>query len=230
MPRKTYNISYFTALIAAISLNFHFVSAQDVPTVANSKQTIIINAPFTSQAPFGNWKDQRQQDGCEEASVLMAVRWARNQGLTKQQAEKVILGMANFEQKFYNNYHDTSVKDTLQRLIKGYAKYGNAKTVYDIKISDIVKELEKGNLVIVPANGQKLKNPNFTSPGPERHNLVVKGYDYSQKEFITNDPGTRHGEGYRYKEKILFDSIIDYPTGYHAPIKEKRKAMIVIWR
>lgn len=224
--RHIYSLIISALIFSSVSFYFPSVLAGN----NDPKAIIELRVPFTSQAPFGNWKDQRQQDGCEEASVLMAMRWARNRSLTKEQAEKAILGMAEFEQKFYNNYHDTSVKDTLQRLIKGYAKYEKAKTVYDIGTGDIVRELEKGRLVIIPANGQKLQNSNFTRPGPERHNLVVKGYDYEKKEFITNDPGTRRGEGYRYKEKILFDSIIDYPTGRHAPIKEERKAMIVVWK
>ena len=76
-------------------------------------------------------------------------------------------------------------------------------------------ELEAGHLVIIPTNGQALKNPNFTLPGPERHMLVVKGYDYETEEFITNDPGTRNGADYRYKKDLLFEAIRNYKTGFH---------------
>ena len=92
-------------------------------------------------------------------------------------------------------------------------------------------ELARGNLVLVPANGIKLNNPNFTPPGPDRHMLVIKGYDLDSGEFITNDPGTRKGEGYRYKEEIIMGAITDYPTGDHLQMTgEEEKAMIVVER
>ena len=58
--------------------------------------------------------------------------------------------------------------------------------------------------------------------------LVVTGYDAEKKEFITNDPGTRKGAGYRYPEQVLFDAIREYPTGKHVPITINRKAMIIV--
>ena len=79
-------------------------------------------------------------------------------------------------------------------------------------------------------NGQKLGNPFFTAPGPERHMLVVIGYDPEKLEFITNDPGTRQGEAYRYPVNVLWLAIRDYPTGDHEPITEVVKKMIVIGR
>ncbi|MCK4891623.1 MAG: hypothetical protein KAS78_03060, partial [Candidatus Pacebacteria bacterium] len=81
---------------------------------------------------------------------------------------------------------------------------------------------------IVPTNGQKLGNPYYTPPGPVTHNLVIIGYDITEKEFITNDPGTRHGEKYRYSEDILENALFDYPTGFHERVEEIKIAMIVV--
>src|SRR3989338_7629179 len=53
---------------------------------------VLWEVPFTSQAPRGNWKDPRQQAGCEEASVLMAMRWVRGKSLSMAQAEAQIIG------------------------------------------------------------------------------------------------------------------------------------------
>ena len=58
-----------------------------------------------------------------------------------------------------------------------------------------------GKLVIYPANGQMLDNPNFTEPGPIYHMLVITGYD--KDTFITNDPGTRNGFNYKYSYDTL---------------------------
>lgn len=189
---------------------------------------IPLDVPFTPQAPFGEWKDPRQQDACEEASALMAVRWARGQKLNQEEAKREILAISKYQSENFGEWRDTSAEDTLKRIIMDYFKYDKAEVKKIINIDDIIKEIEAGRVVIIPANGQKLGNPYFTSPGPERHMVVIKGYDEQKKEFITNDPGTRRGEGYQYKEKVLFSAIRDYPTGYHAPIIKEEKVMIVI--
>ncbi|MEI6379075.1 MAG: hypothetical protein WCO55_05425 [Candidatus Falkowbacteria bacterium] len=76
--------------------------------------------------------------------------------------------------------------------------------------------------------GRLLKNPNYKAPGPLQHFLVIKGYDYATKEFITNDSGTRNGRDYRYPEKVLFTALREYPTGKHLPIKENKKMLIIV--
>ena len=193
------------------------------------KDFILLDVPFLAQSPLGEWDDQRQQDGCEEASSLIAMLWVQGEKeITKDEARKKILEIAQYELIKYQSYRDTSASSTLERIIKGYFHYDEAEVKYDIAAADIIAELEKGNLVIVPANGQALGNPHFTGEGPDRHMLVVIGYDFKTQEFITQDPGTRQGKHYRYDEKVLFNAIRDYPTGDHLPITEKRKAMIVV--
>jgi len=93
---------------------------------------------------------------------------------------------------------------------------------------DIIRELEQGNIVLTPMDGRLLKNPFFTPPGPERHMILIRGYDYQTKEFITNDPGTRRGENYRYSENTLIKAIRAYSTGYHNKIEKIEKKMIVV--
>ncbi len=58
--------------------------------------------------------------------------------------------------------------------------------------------------------------------------LVIRGYDQANKEFITNDSGTRRGELYRYNEEVLYQAIRDYLTGYHKPIDKVEKVMMVV--
>ena len=40
-------------------------------------KSVYYDVPFTSQAPLAEWDDPLQQDGCEEASSLMAASWAK---------------------------------------------------------------------------------------------------------------------------------------------------------
>lgn len=196
--------------------------------IATGQFVLLDNVPFTRQAPFGNWADERQQDGCEEASVLMAVRWANGQSLTLKEAEKEILAISDFELVQYGGFHDTSVADTVARIFVGYFHFNNAEARYGVSSNDIISELQKGNLVIVPANGQKLNNPNFTYPGPIHHMLVIRGYDPKTDEFITNDPGTRLGEMYKYPVSTMMNAIYDYVTGHNEPVPKIIKAMIVV--
>ncbi len=184
--------------------------------------------PFTSQAPTGNWDDERQQDGCEEASALMAVYWAQGKSLNSTIALEKILGASDYEQNTHGEFRDISVDDAVQWIYKEYFKFNKVVAKKNVSLNDIIIELGKGNVVVVPANGQKLGNPYFTAPGPERHMLLIRGYDKAKKQFITNDPGTKRGQGYRYDENVLYEAILSYPTGHHEPIIKVSKDIIVV--
>lgn len=195
----------------------------------SNTKSVLLQVPFIAQAPLGNWADPRQEDGCEEASALMAMRWRTGKALTREEALKEILAISQFEEKNFGSYNDTSAQDTVDRIFKGYFKYDGARVVYAIDADDIIAELDAGNLVVVPAHGQLLANPNYSPPGPVQHMLVIKGYDAATEEFITNDPGTRHGESFRYDMDRLVNSIVDYQTGQHEPLTgNEPRAMIVV--
>jgi len=214
-------------------LIYLFLFAFPILTLAAPVSQITGNSskvPFTSQSPFGNWKDKRQQDGCEEASALMAVFWARGKTLTKENALKEILAISAYTKKYHKEYRDTSARDATEWIYKGYFKYQNVAVKKATSTDSIIAELKSGRLIIAPMDGRALKNPFFTAPGPGRHMLVIKGYDPVKKEFITNDPGTHRGESYRYPEKRLFEALRDYPTGYHKKITSIEKNFIVVWK
>lgn len=203
-------------------------AAEKPLTEAESPQIILLDVPFTAQAPFGQWQDPIYQNACEEASLLTAILWVRGvKSISKQEATDELKKFAEFEIEKYNNFYDHSAADTGQ-LMRDYFSYDNIEIKENIGAEDIKSELVKGNLVIVPINGRKVGNPYYTPPGPLEHMLVIIGYDWNTKEFITNDVGTRHGEKYRYKEDILEASIRDYPTGYKELITEIKKVMLVI--
>jgi len=199
------------------------------PSPTPAPKLIHFLVPFTSQSPFAQWSDPRQQDACEEASALMAVKWARNETIKdKQSALDEILDIADYETKNFGNFHDTSVVDTVARIFKGYYQFNSARAENYIFVSDIIAALQNGDLVITPMNGRALKNPHFTSPGPERHMVVIIGYDPATGEFITNDPGIAEGKDYHYPIDVFYSAIRDYPTGFHVPIERQEKNMIVI--
>lgn len=193
-------------------------------------EKVLLNVPFTHQAPFGDWQDKRQQDGCEEATSLMAVKWARGESLTKQEALEQILTASDFLLDKYNEYRDISSADTIEWIIKDYFNYPQVALKKNIEVKDIIYELKEGNLIITPMNGQIMHNPFYTQPGPPRHMVVIRGYDPEREVFITNDPGTRNGERYEYEAQVLYEAIRDYPTGYHEIINQIEKNMIVVWK
>lgn len=204
------------------------VIGEAIASINTHEEVLINNVPFTAQAPFGDWADQRQQDGCEESSSLMAVKWARSESLNKDQALEEITAISDWLLKKYGEYRDISGQNTVDWIFKDYFNFNKVSLIHDIGINDIIKELNKGNLLITPMNGQMMHNPYFKAPGPPRHMIVIRGYDPETKEFITNDPGTRNGELYRYDATILYSAIRDYPTGYHEIISNIEKNMIVI--
>lgn len=187
---------------------------------------LIPDVPFTVQAPFGEWGDPTFQDACEEASMIMAEAWATGETLTKESAKAKIQALATFQKKKFGHAVDTSIQDTAWLLNEYFHVFGTVRT--SIEKEDIKKALSENRLVIVPTDGQKLKNPNFTQPGPPRHMLVIVGYDDTTREFITNDPGTRKGEGYRYSQDVLYEAILDYPTGKHLPVTSSDKVMLTV--
>ena len=196
---------------------------------ASAKEKLVISVPFTPQAPLGQWKDVRQQDGCEEAVVAMAMAWIGGEkNITRDNWRLRILILSNFENKKYGEYRDVALQDIISWLFKDYFNYQKVEIKTVNNASDILDELEKGNIVLTPMNGRALKNPNFTGLGPERHMILIKGYDYQTKEFITNDPGTRNGENYRYPEKIVWGAIRNYQTGDKLPFGPLKKEMIVV--
>ena len=192
-----------------------------------SEQSILLEVPFSSQAPSAQWNDVVFQNACEETAILMAMRWAEDATLSKEDAEREIAAIAEFQKETYGHFHDRSAADTAQ-LMKEYFDYQNVEYVTDIDTSDIKRELLDGNVVIVPVNGQVLNNPFYTPPGPLEHMIVVVGYDEETHEFITHDPGTKRGANFRYEEDVLNQALRDYGTGYHETIKGVSKVMIVV--
>lgn len=174
-------------------------------------KSIVLDVPFTSQAPFGNWSDPTYQNGCEEASALMAMMWVEGKQITPDYANQEIKNISDYEVKTIGTSADTSVDDTV-KFMEGYFNYQNIEVKKNINAGDIKQELMQGRVVIVPAFGQAVGNPHYSTPGPVEHMLVIIGYNALTNEFITNDSGTKFGKGYSYPESKVMNAIWSYPT------------------
>ncbi|MBI4281265.1 C39 family peptidase [Candidatus Uhrbacteria bacterium] len=198
-----------------------------LPSIAHAGELpkkILLDVPFTSQAPYANWK-QPYQDACEEAAVVMAAAWVQKKSLTQKIADKMIRELVAYQIKTVGDYKDTNAEQTA-KLARDFYKL-NTRVQYDVTHEDIRAELARGNIVIAPMAGQLLKNPYYTRPGPAYHMLVFIGYDDTTKELITNDAGTRRGKKYRYSYATIDKALHDW-TGSEKTITKGRSAMIVI--
>jgi len=177
----------------------------------NSPNQILIKVPFTSQAPFGVW-DNLHNEACEEAALIMAEHWLNQQPLTSHQAEQEILAAVDWQIKNWGGHYDLPAEKIIS-LAQDFFKIKNIHLVNQPTIDNIKDELNQGNLVLVPMAGRLLKNPYYRQPGPVYHILVVKGY--TDKIIITNDAGTRRGEGFSYSYQNFFAAI--HKWAYAAP-------------
>lgn len=197
------------------------------PRPAPLPPAVDIPVSFTAQAPFGDWS-QPWQDACEETSVLMAMAWVRGITLTPDLAAEEILSLVDFEEEVFSYHRDTNLTDTL-RLFTDFYGYKDVELAREaITAERIKKEVAAGNLVIVPLAGELLaaENPYFTSP-PHYHMVVIRGYDDTTQQFVTNEPGTRFGDGFRYSYDLLSDAIHDW-TGSPDTVFFGERAMIVV--
>jgi len=174
--------------------------------VIDSPKVLDYPVPFVSQAPFGVW-DELHKEACEEASIIMVVKYFNDEPLTAHTMEQGIISLATWERE--NGYQvDINASEAVD-IIKNHFNL-KADLITDVTVDNIIRELKNGNLIIIPAAGRQLNNPYFQTPGPIYHMLVIKGYDQDKREFITNDVGTKRGEGFRYGYQALIDAIHDW--------------------
>jgi len=191
-------------------------------TVQSSVQ---LDIPFIVQAPNANW-DLPYKEACEEASLMMVHAYYQGEkSFTQDEMQAAIDSIIFWGNETFNTF-DTSAETTTRYLTEklGYDQ-DRVQVLYDFTIEDIKALLSEGIPVIVPAAGRELGNKFFQDPGPLYHMLVITGY--TDDEFITNDPGTRRGEDYRYDQEVLYNAIHDLTEDLEA-ISTGRKAMIII--
>ena len=190
-------------------------SASDIKPVEKKKvaepakevqisNTLDYPVPFISQAPYAVW-DELHKEACEEASMIMVAKYFNNEPLDAHTMEQAILSLVKWEES--NGYQvDLAAQETVDILISQFDL--NAELITEVTVERIKKELSQGKLIIIPAAGRQLGNPYFQTPGPVYHMLVIRGYD--DYNFITNDVGTKRGDGFKYKYQQLIDAIHDW--------------------
>ena len=180
---------------------------------------VFLNIPFAPQAPFGNWSHM-YNEACEEASIVMALKYAKRKGITRLEMDHEIKGLVKFQEKEYGGHFDLTIEKTAQ-LLKDYYGFNRFQVIQQASIETIIGSLANKNPIILPMAGRLLGNPYFRRPGPVYHMIVIKGYDLEKREFITNDPGTRRGLNYRYSFEVIEKAWGDWKTGNRSLILVK---------
>ncbi|MBI3626976.1 C39 family peptidase [Candidatus Uhrbacteria bacterium] len=202
-------------------LNWPYFKAKDAKSPL--PREFKLNVPFTPQSPFANWI-MPYEEACEETSALMVDYYLKHKTFTPPLADQEILKIVDWEKKMYGDYVHTDVDQTVQ-LIKQYFGYKKVRIIEKPTAEQIKREVLAGHPVIVPTAARLLGNPYFRRPGPIYHMLVVTGFQVSH--FITNDPGTKRGESYRYSDKVLMNAMHDW-MGQDSLMEKGRKVVIVI--
>lgn len=182
-------------------------SAPTVETVQSLPTQLNIDVPFFTQAPNSNW-DYPWQEACEEASVATVANLYLNKNWNKDEFNTQLLNLVDWETKNFGTYMDTTLAQTAEFM---KTNYGLDSIVHENPTyEDIQKILTSGHLIIAPFAGKLLGNPNFKNGGPLYHNLVIKGYDATKNQIVTNDVGTRNGADYVYSWSILQNALHDW--------------------
>lgn len=193
-------------LLQRSSSSQSFSSSRWVPAPASSGKPagLLIKVPFAPQSPFAVW-DPLHEETCEEMSLIMVHHFLAGTPLSMTDAETEIQQMVAWERE--NHYADDVTVTQLGAIATSL--YGHhIRVLTDVTADALRQELARGNPIILPAAGRALHNPYFSGAGPFYHMLVVVGY--SGDGFITNDPGTKHGEQYWYSTDVLLNALHDW--------------------
>ena len=198
-------------------------AASPTPTPAPTPlpPSVYINVPFQVQAPNANW-DALHEEACEETSLLMVSHFMTSTPIDPATVDNEIKGLVAWEGS--NGYAQDITVEQLSQVAKDYYHMPTGRVVTDVSEQSIKQELAHGKPVILPAAGRLLANPYFKKPGPPYHMLVIKGYD--DKGFITNDPGIRQGNDFRYTVDNLLQSVHDWNTSNDDILGGKRAFLV----
>lgn len=207
-----------------VSTNVNADAESDEPAVGGEPEEVLLDVPFTSQAPHANW-DLPYKEACEETAMLMLHLANENAtSVTADEADQAIKDLVAYEVKIFGFYEDTTAEQTAEFAEKFYDE--SYSVIENPTLDDMKKQLAAGKLIAAPMAGRLLGNPYYTAPGPVFHYLVIRGYDDASEEFITNDPGTRRGELYRYSYDTIMNAMHDWP-GSEDTMTTGRKVIII---
>jgi len=165
--------------------------------------------PFTTQAPSAIWDDAHKTMQ-EEASLLMVIHYydGASESIDPLVANAAFSVMLDAE--IHTGLAENLSVSDFGTFVESYASM-RFTVVDDPTIDQIKTYISAGTPVLVPVATQKLHNEFYLTDAAPYHFVVIRGYD--GESFITNDPGTRHGENYSYAQSVIMDAMGDWNGG-----------------
>jgi len=192
-----------------------------------SQGTMILQVPFTSQAPYNNWENN---EDCEETSIVMANAYLSDNTantISAAEASEAIENIKKWEQENLGYNKDTGA-DATQRVAE--VVYGlKVKQIVDFTEQDLKDELDKGHPILLPVNTKLLDTPKYRDVPAFYHMIVIRGYNENEKGFIVNDPGTEDGNGNAYSFETLKSAATDWNHDL-MKMEPDRKIALVIFK
>lgn len=194
------------------------------PSTTSIPSSFNLAVPFTSQAPFAVW-DEVHEETCEEAAIYMVAEFFKGTSgvIDQTAAETELQRLVAMENETFGYYKDTTANETMILASKAYPTL-RVQTMNDLTVENIKAQVASGHPVIVPTAGRMLRNPNFSGDGPPYHMIVIRGY--TETQFVTNDPGTRRGNGYVYGIDTVMSAMHDWNGG---DVEGGKKVVIVMY-
>ena len=189
--------------------------SQADPAPRSAPDSVLLEVPFTTQAPLSNWA--QHQESCEAANLTMLVKYwqsDREVVINSHVADGMIRQIDAWKPQ-----PDLNIT-MLGEMVKLHYGYAYAIVPNDPQV--IRKELAAGRPLIAEVTTHGLGNPNY--PGYRSH-FEQRGW--SVPHFITiigydsvgvwlNDPGISKGRGYRITYEQLTHAIDDLNQSFPA--------------
>jgi len=194
-----------------------------VVVVRSIPASIILQVPFSAQAPTNNWS--RNED-CEETSIMMANAYVT--GTTEDKvpapaAQQAINNLKKWEQINLGYNANTGV-DATTKMAEG--AFGlSVVQIPNYTETDLKRVLADGHPILLPVNAKILDSDQYLANGPTYHMVVIRGF--KGNTFIVNDPGTNNGDGNEYPFATLEKASADWNQATQS-IDITRKIALVI--
>jgi len=184
---------------------------------------VILQIPFTSQAPNGNW--DRNED-CEETSITMARAFLDGQvraDMTVTDAQRAINQLKSWE-NINIGYNKNTGAEATTKMAEG--AFGLRVTqIIDYTENDLKNALAEGHPILLPINAKLLNNPKYLNGGPLYHMVVLRGYH--KGKFIVNDPGTVTGKANEYTFEVLKNAAADWNQATKSLVPNSKIALVL---
>ena len=222
MNQKTILETEIGVLVGAVLLFIIFAAASHFHK-PKLPFAVILQVPFTSQAPTGNW--DRNED-CEETSIVMATAFLNGQTgdrMPAGDAQKAIIQLKAWE-NINQGYNDDTGADATTKMAEG--AFGlHVTQIHGYSETDLKMALAANHPVLLPINAKLLHNPKYLNGGPQYHMILVRGYQHGR--FIVNDPGTESGDGNEYSFETLKNAAADWDNNLQSMDLSRKVALVL---